>query len=60
MPKIHDFEAFKKAGEMLDKANVPRGQRSAWMNYYTFMALGGTQEVWDQMEGDEDMKLIHD
>jgi hypothetical protein len=50
--------ALLKAGEILDQQAVPKGQRSAWMNRQTFLALGGTQEHWDSIEGDDEMKLI--
>jgi len=52
-----NLEAFKKAAEILDEQALPKGKRSAWMNHQTFLALGGTQEHWDSLPGD-DLKLI--
>lgn len=53
-----EFEAIIKAGKILDAQALPKGARFAWMNRQTFLALGGTQEHWDSIEGDDDVKLI--
>lgn len=54
-----DLEAFLKVRAALDAAPVPTENRSAWMSRETFLALGGTQERWDAIPGDPEVKHIH-
>lgn len=53
-----ELEAILKCQKMLDEQAVPKGSRSAWMNRQTFLAVGGTREFWDSIEGDDEFKLI--
>ena len=53
-----DIKAIIEAGKILDAHAMPKGSRSSWMNRQTFLALGGTQEHWDSIEGDDEMKLV--
>ena len=45
-----DINAFIEAGRMLDSRQVTSG--AAFMNYESYMALGGTQEIWDEQSED--------
>ena len=58
--RLDELEAIRRARKILDQHALPRGNRSAWMNRQTFLALGGTQEFWDSIEGDDEVKLIQD
>ena len=42
-----DINAFIEAGRILDTHKVPKNG-AAIMNHETYMALGGTQELWDE------------
>ena len=44
-------KVFAEAGKTLDQMNGPR-KASAFMNHETYMALGGTQEIWDDRSED--------
>ena len=46
-----DINAFIEAGRMLDTHKVPKNG-AAIMNHETYMALGGTQEIWDDQSED--------
>ena len=56
--RLDELEAILKAGKILDQHALPKGNRLARMNLQTFLALGGTQEFWDSIEGDDEVKLI--
>jgi hypothetical protein len=55
---INTIATLLRAKEMLDKRPLPGLARSAWMTKKTFLALGGTHENWDQIEGDDETKLV--
>ena len=52
------IEAVLKARKMLDAAPLPKNDLSAWMSKHVFLELGGTQEHWDTIEGDDEVKLV--
>ena len=46
-----DAEAIIKARHIMDSHKVP-ANGAAIMNYESYMALGGTQELWDEQSED--------
>lgn len=46
-----DINAIIKAGRILDAHEVPKNG-AAIMNHETYIALGGTQEMWDEQSED--------
>lgn len=52
------LDQLRKASEILDRQNVPRYGQRTYMTKQTFLALGGTIETWESIEGDDEAKLI--